>query len=406
MKATLTQSSVHKAQTKPKPYEIRDDRLIGFLVRVQPSGLKTYYCEYRRGARVKIGSHSVFDAKSARVQARDILASYQQGENPALKVKRSKENYTFKEFLEEHYFTWVDANHKSAKETKRKLSVDCVTFANTKLDEITPRIVEKWRVAKIARGNSPQTANRCFAYLRASLTKAEEWGIIDEHPFRKMKLIKTVKNNNVRYLSVDEEQRLRAALMARDVLKRHGRARANKWREQRHKPLYDNMDGKIYIDHLMPMVILSINTGLRKGELFSLKWSNVDFDLRLLTVTATNAKSRKSRHIPLNEEAYTMLADWKLQCVNSQSNIFTNKQGNRFSDVKKSWNLILKQAEITNFRWHDLRHNFASKLAMAGVNLNTIRELLGHSSYEMTLRYAHLSENHKAAAVALLDKIS
>ena len=76
MKITLTQSTVHKAIAKPKPYEMRDDKLIGFLVRIQPSGLKTYYCEYRRGARVKIGSHSVFDTKSARLQAKDILASY------------------------------------------------------------------------------------------------------------------------------------------------------------------------------------------------------------------------------------------------------------------------------------------------------------------------------------------
>lgn len=400
---TLTQSSVHKASAKIKPYEIRDKKLQGFLVRVQPSGQKTYYCEYRRGARVKIGQHSIFDVKSARVQARDILLSYHQGENPALIVKRNKESYTYKEFLEEHYFTWVDANHKSAKETKRRLTVDCATFANKKLDEITPRIVEKWRIAKIARGNSAQTANRCFAYLRASLSKAEEWGIIEEHPFRKMKLIKTEKNNIVRYLSVNEEKRLRDALESREGAKRQGRVSANKWREQRHKPLYDDMRGMVYIDHLKPMILLSMNTGLRRGEVFSLKWKNVDFDLRQITVEAADAKSRKSRHIPLNEEAYSVMVNWKSQCENSQGYVFTNKVGGRFTDTRKSWCLLLKQAEITSFRWHDLRHHFASKLAIAGVNLNTIRSLLGHSSYAITLRYAHLSEEHKADAVAMLN---
>jgi len=319
-------------------------------------------------------------------------------------VRKNKQSYTFKEFLEEHYFTWVDANHKSAKETKRKLSIDCITFANKKLDEITPHIVEKWRLAKIAKGNSPQTANRCFAYLRAALTKAEEWGIIEEHPFRKMKLIKTDKNNIVRYLSTDEEIRLRASLEHRESTKRQGRASANHWRKQRHKPLYDDLGQVAYVDYLKPMVLLSMNTGLRRGEIFSLRWNNVDFEQRQLTVAATDAKSRKSRHIPLNKEAFFVLSKWRIQCKNSQSYVFTNKLGKRFTDIRKSWCLLLKQAEITEFRWHDLRHHFASRLSIAGADLNTIRSILGHSSYEMTLKYVHLSEDHKAEAVAMLNK--
>lgn len=99
-----------------------------------------------------------------------------------------------------------------------------------------------------------------------------------------------------------------------------------------------------------------------------------------------------------------------LQCLNdwqSQSKgdglVFPNHQtGTRFDNVKKSWASVLKAAEIKNFRWHDMRHHFASKLVMAGVDLNTVRELLGHADIKMTLRYAHLAPEHKANAVAKL----
>ncbi|MBT6893189.1 MAG: tyrosine-type recombinase/integrase [Gammaproteobacteria bacterium] len=73
------------------------------------------------------------------------------------------------------------------------------------------------------------------------------------------------------------------------------------------------------------------------------------------------------------------------------------------NNIKKSWSTLMKLSGLENFRFHDLRHHFASRLVMAEVDLNTVRELLGHSSLEMTLRYAHLAPEHKAAAVALLN---
>ena len=249
-------------------------------------------------------------------------------------------------------------------------------------------MVEKWRTEKVSRGNSPHTANRCFAYLRASLSKAVEWGILDEHPLRRMKLIRAKSNAKVRYLVPDEESRLRSALIERDMLK---------------KAQSPVLKARHYADHLTPMVLLSINTGLRRGELLTMRWEAVNFNQKLITVTAEMAKSKKQRHIPLNEEAHMILMQWKEQTRQNHQHIFTNKVGRPFKDVKKGWNALLAKACIQNFRWHDMRHHFASKLTMAGVDLNTVRELLGHSSYEMTLRYAHLSAGHKADAVACLN---
>lgn len=402
MKVTITQALIDKTQPKSKPYEIRDKKLVGFLVRVQPTGKMTFYCEYRRGGRVKIGPESACSVKLARTKAKQILADYYQGGEPAITAKKTKEISTYRDFLEEHYFQWVEANHNAPDATKRCLLVDCAPFLRKKLDNITPQSVEKWRTGRVAGGLSPYTANRSYATLRASLTKAEEWGFIAEHPLRKMRPLKTASNLKIRFLSLDEEARLRQALDKREDKLRTDRGNGNTWREARNKNTMQDLRGVAFADHLKPMVLLSINTGIRRGEMFSLRWEHVDFDLKQITIKGTNAKSRKTRHIPLNSEALETLRKWQVQQQASERFVFTNHRGKQFKDIKTAWNKLLRDASIPDFRWHDLRHHFASKLAMNGVDLNTIRELLGHSSYKMTLRYAHLSAGHRAEAVSLL----
>ena len=138
MKMTITQNVINKAQPKSKPYEIRDTKLVGFIVRVQPTGKMTYYCEYRRGGRVKIGPESAYSVKSARVLARNILADFHQGGEPAIKAKKTKDITTYQDFLDEHYFQWVEANHSAFKATKRCLLVDCAPFLKKQLEDITP----------------------------------------------------------------------------------------------------------------------------------------------------------------------------------------------------------------------------------------------------------------------------
>ena len=108
----------------------------------------------------------------------------------------------------------------------------------------------------------------------------------------------------------------------------------------------------------------------------------------------------RAHHFSANN-AHKLLLQWR-QYNSNQKLIFPGKNGQALVTLKKSWKSLLELANIENFRWHDMRHHFASKLVMAGVDLNTVRELLGHSDIKMTLRYTHLAPEHKALAVEKL----
>lgn len=110
-------------------------------------------------------------------------------------------------------------------------------------------------------------------------------------------------------------------------------------------------------------------------------------------------KNSSSRFIPLNDEASGIIQQLYQKSEVKTGLVFPSKNNLPFNNIKRSWSAVLKKANISQFRWHDLRHHFASKLVMAGIDLNTVRELLGHSDIKMTLRYAHLAPEHKINAV-------
>jgi integrase len=142
-------------------------------------------------------------------------------------------------------------------------------------------------------------------------------------------------------------------------------------------------------EKLRPMVICAMNTGMRLGEILNLKWRDVDFENAIITVE--HSKSGLSRRIPVNQQLWNTLRN--LEKFSGCPYVF-NHDGKRYTYVRKAFGNAVKKAGIETFRFHDLRHHFASNLAMAGVNLKAIQVLLGHKSFDMTLRYAHLSEEN------------
>jgi integrase len=416
MRQKITARFVKSLQPQPKPYEIYDTELTGFTVRVQPSGYIGYYLFYwardGRKRRFRLGPADRLTVAQARDLAQKYAARVVTGEDvqntkqQKWEAQHSARLQTLEGFLNHSYEPWLLAERPEKTRsvaTLKRIRGNFSAFLDMPLTDITPWVVEKWRADQRKQGKTPAAINRDVTALRAAISKAVTWGVINEHPLAQLKPLKVDTKARIRYLFEDEEERLRTVLERRDDRIKAGRIRGNAWGHERGYAQLPTIDNNVYGDHLTPMVLLTLNTGLRRGEAFNLKWKDINFATKVLTVEGTTAKSGQTRHISLDDEAMEVLIAWRAQTT-SEGLVFPGKDGQRLDNVRKSWAGVLRTSKITGFRWHDLRHAFASKLVMEGVPLNTVRELLGHTTLNTTLRYAHLAPDHKAEAVARLNK--
>lgn len=278
---------------------------------------------------------------------------------------RKRINYKFAE-LAQKYNTLVEIQkgYRSKKTFIRQL---VEVFGNLDINELNIMIVEHWQT-KLLKVRKPATVNRKLACLKHMLTKAVDWNMATEETLKQVRKVKFMKENNrkLRFLNTDECQRLIDCCTT----------------------------------HLKSIVITALNTGMRRGEILSLKWEQID--LRHGYISLTDTKSGEGREIPINN-TLKMLFEEMPHSIESV-HVFTGKDGDPFTDVKHSFNTALRRAEIHYATFHTLRHTFASHLVMKGVDLTTVKELLGHKSLTMTLRYSHLAPEHKTKAVKVLDE--
>lgn len=403
MKAKITQKLINSLVPQEKHYRVFDTDQPGLFIRVQPSGHMAYMVSWARNRERSLGRVGTLTLAQARTEAARYLAdAHEHGEPLAvIQNRRNANTPTLREFLDDTYLPWFKAHHKGYEKTLHTLDNNFSPIMPRRLNEITGRDLELVRTSWLTGGNKPATANRKMGTISGVFSRAAEWGLISEHPLERLKQLKVDSKGQVRYLSPDEAERLRGALDARQEQMRAERESANKWRQERDRQPLEDLRAVTFTDHLKPMILLALNTGVRRGELFSLKWSDVNFDTKTITVVGATAKTSETRHIPTNKEALATLREWKKQ-GEGVGYVFAGQEGGRMEDVKSAWLKLLERAEIQGFRWHDMRHDFASRLVMAGVPLNTVRDLLGHSDIKMTLRYAHLAPGTKAAAVELI----
>ena len=263
-------------------------------------------------------------------------------------------------------YMWNDAVVRYLRETQHKVSQvsDIYHFRwldqylnGIELQAIKRDLLDKISAAKQTEGVANSTVNRVLEVIRALLKKAcNEWEWIDRVPSVRM-LPEPIKR--VRWLTRNEAEKLISEL-----------------------PL-----------HLADMVRFSLETGLRRSNVTGLQWSQIDLVRRTAWIHPDQAKARKAIPVPLSNVAILILRE---QIGKHSVNVFTFK-GRPVNQVNtKAWHRALKRAGIKNFRWHDLRHTWASWHIQEGTPLHVLQELGGWSTPEMVQKYAHLSSEHLA----------
>ena len=403
MKAKITQKLINSLKPEEKHYRVFDTDQPGFFIRVQPTGHMAYMVSWARNRERSLGRVGTLTLAQARTEAARYLAdAHEHGEPLAVtRGRRGSSTPSLREFVDDTYLPWFKAHNKGYAKTLHTLDNNFESIMSQRLDAITGRDLESLRTAWLTAGNKPSTVNRKMGTISGVFSRAVDWEYLPSSPLDKIKPLKVDTKGQVRYLSKDETLNLRNALEVREHRACLERDSANQWRADRNKVLFPDLKELAFTDHIKPMVLVSLNTGMRRGELFSLTWPMVNFHNKTITVGGDTAKTSETRHIPMNTETFNTLRAWKNQ-IGESAFVFPGLEGGRMEDVKSAWLKLLKEACITGFRWHDMRHDFASRLVMAGVPLNTVRDLLGHTDIKMTLRYAHLAPDIKAAAVDLL----
>jgi len=290
-----------------------------------------------------------------------------------------KSTKLFSDFVVESFLPYSEANKKSFSNDVYICRLLVSYFRGKAVRQLTPSLIEEfkqWFLAKPIvygtdeekkeRPRSLATVNNHLRVLSKILSLAVDAELIDSNPVFRVRKFKP-NNRRLRVLSDEEEVDLLATLEGNDLIR--------------------------------CIVIVALNTGLRRGEIFSLKWSDVDFQRRRLIIRKT--KASKERFVPMNATVRELLLS--LPRLLTDYVFPSPKTEGRLTDIKKSFRSAVDLAEVENLRFHDLRHTFATRLADAGTDAYTLMEIMGHADLKTTMIYVHASGDAGRRAVEKLD---
>ncbi len=285
--------------------------------------------------------------------------------------------HTLKELIERYKKDHVP-QMKSGKTRTQHLDWWRDELGDYMLADIRPALIVEYK-DKLAHNSTYRggkraagTINRYLAALSHAFTIGmKEYGWVEENPLLKITKPKEPRGI-VRFLSDDERKRLLEAC-------------------------------KAHSDKLYTLVVVALSTGARKGEIMSLRWQDVDTKKGAMTLHDT--KNGEVRLVPLQGLALELVKNLgKIRNLHTDLIFHSRRDPKKPIEIQTIWDKAIKQAQIENFRFHDLRHSAASYLAMNGASIAEIAEVLGHKTLQMVKRYAHLSEAHTSKVVAAMNK--
>jgi integrase len=258
------------------------------------------------------------------------------------------------------YYDWAEKTQKDHSNKKRRwMKWIKPNLGSVPLSKLSTKAVEQFQLQMLDMGLKPATANRVTALLKHLIKRGVDWDLVPPEALVRVRRVKQLREppGRVRFLKDDEIETLL----------------------------------KCCDDKLRPIVTTAVFTGLRKGELMRLRWEDVDLAAGMLVVR--NSKSGKSRTVPITEPVKSTLEALP-RFLGSPWVFWTEPAGQARKNIRRAWDKAIKESGITDFRFHDLRHTAGSKMANAGVDLYVIMSVLGHSSFKMVERYAHLDPGH------------
>lgn len=335
---------------------------------------------YHEGIRYK----KSLGMRISKTVAKEREAKYRQ------EVREGKHNVKARrikfETFAEKYLEHARVNKKPKSAERNKVSIGQLMpyFKGKLIGSIHPFQVEQYKKARRDAGASPATVNRDVATLRNMMNKGVDWGFLQVNPIAKVKMLHE-DNEKMWALSPEEEARL-----LEECDKRPQKAEK----------------------YLRDLVEFALYSGMRRQEIFDLRWVHVHLDENYLL--ATDTKTHQDRPVPINETLRDIL---QRRMDDQREYVFTNSAGNRLTVLTNAFWRAVKEAGLlrweekdgkmvkVRFRFHDLRHSFGSRLGMNGTDLKSIMEIMGHKTAKVAMRYQHPSPSHKLEAVKSLDKM-
>ena len=376
----ITQVMVNALKAKPKRYTTQED---GLIVEINPSGKIVFFgAFYQHGAKhkVKLGDHPTITVAEARTLLLNI-----QHEIQVQDVTVKQTNLTVNQFIEGDFKDWCLANRKQGQETidRLKHQIKGNRIGSTKLKDVTPMMLEAWKTKQL-KDYEAATVVRNMGDLSRVFQLAAEWELIKRSPMSTVKRPK-VDHEKVRlYLSDDELKRLHDALNEWDYLTNFGTPI-----ERQHHPAY------------LPIIVrLAINTGMRRNEVMSLTWG--DLQNGEIIIRGEVSKSGRTRRLPINDKLREALGHWAVASYPDDQDPSPEDRVFPVRSFRKAWSRLRKDAKLEHIVFHQLRHHFASTLVLKNTAISVVMDLMGHTDITTTQRYLSVRTEEKFRAVELL----